>query len=84
MANKRIETNRAPDGRFTFSIGEVDSMGGFFAIFFEDFCSGSWKHLDKNGKKCHSAKAVETVYEGKFFDTAAQALTAGRKARDAA
>lgn len=85
MANKRIETNRTPDGRFVWQIGEQDTMGGMFSIFFVDSESGKWRKVDEDGKTVFSNKdAVKTVYEGEFFDTAAQAITAGRVVRDAA
>jgi hypothetical protein len=85
MASKRIETSRAPDGRYVWQIGEADSMGGMFACFFVESQSGTWRRVGKDGNLAKSnADTVRFEYKGTFFATRAEAMTAGRKARDAA
>jgi len=82
MATKRIEVSRAPDGRFIWQIGEVDSIGAGFGCFYIDQSSGTWGRYDKDGKYT-SNRSLPLVYKGDFFDTSKEALEAGRLARDA-
>ena len=81
MSIKRVETQKTPDGRYIYQIGEVDDMGGGFGCFFIEESSGSWKYVDAQNKTVWSAgKAVATVYEGEFFATREEAMAAGRAA----
>lgn len=76
---KRVETSKAPNGKYIYQIGEVDSMGGGFGCFFIESSSGEWTHYDANGKVVWAAhRAARTEFKGDFFDTREEAMAAGQ------
>lgn len=68
MNRKVVETQKTPDGRFIWEIGEVDNMGGGFGCLFVDEQSGTWTRTT----------GTNIEYAGKFFDTREEAFAAGR------
>jgi hypothetical protein len=56
-------------------------VGGGFGCFFIEKSSGDVVHYDADGNRVYRAsRAVRTEYEGDFFATREEAMTAGRAA----
>ncbi len=69
---KRVDTARTPDGRYVFLIGERDEIVSGFGCFYEDYRSGDWSRVKKDGE------LVVKYTDGQFFDSRSEALGAGR------
>ena len=79
MAKKAVETQKAPNGKFIWEIGEVDNIVPGFGCLFVDAESGKWSVFDAEGKPTNQMKyAVDIKYTGDFYNTRAEALAAGK------